>query len=117
MRLTNQLLKWKGAYIGPMPKYPGKVTTGKTRWVPPVWTGTKADFFYELSATQEAMNVLAKPYISKDQESKLLQHQGKTKPDHWDDFMWKKYVAPPKHRYAAHFMACLPRTRKFEDED
>ncbi|XP_053213122.1 uncharacterized protein LOC128396548 [Panonychus citri] len=117
MRLTGSLSKWKGAFIGYIPKYPGSLTSGKTRWVPPVRTGHKVDFFYELSDTQRAMNVLAKPYITKDQETAYLQHVGKAKPDYWDDFMWKTHVVPPKHRYAAHFIASLDRTAKFEDED
>ncbi|XP_074594757.1 uncharacterized protein LOC141850116 [Brevipalpus obovatus] len=117
MRLTSILLKFRPEWHGKIPKFPGNISSGKSRYVPAVRRGDRMRLLWELSETEKIMHILSRPYITKEQESLYLQSVGKTKPDYYDDFLWQRTKKPIGHRYAYYHLISIDKGSNFEDED
>ncbi|KAI1291728.1 hypothetical protein HDE_07165 [Halotydeus destructor] len=114
MRLSLILASYRPIFHGYKPTFPGNVTLGKHKFVPPVNRTHKFYIMRQMLYEEEVMMYLRSPCISEKQEQAYLQSVGKAKPDHADDFMFKKLAKPERQRYAADYLVALDKSRKFE---
>lgn len=85
--------------------------------MPPVYGFHKYFFMRLILQEEKNTRLLESPYITPEQEQAYLQSVGRSHPEYYDEFMYKKLVKPEYQDYAADYLVQLDKSRGFEERE